>query len=79
MVTLQEWTPQVLDEMRQLWKASIKDDLPASAWPAGWVVVVLTEMENLKGEAAIGLLVSSVETCSLRQPQRAVQMPAGVW
>lgn len=33
------------------------DDLPVSAWAAGWVLVVLTKMENL------GLVVSSLWAC----------------
>lgn len=38
-------------------RAGVMDDLPVSAWAAGWVLVVLTKMENL------GLLLSSLWAC----------------
>lgn len=44
-----------LDRVRRLGKAGITDGSPVSVWSAGWVVLVLTKMANVEGEAAIRL------------------------
>lgn len=45
----QEWPPWdiMADRTRRLGKAGGQDDLPLSAWAAGWMVVVLSRLEDL--------------------------------